>query len=75
MQRRDLLLSAAVATGAVAAGTTAKAADKPPREIRTRDGVKLFHQDWGSGKPVVFVSAWGLSSRMWTYRAAHLGGH
>ena len=85
MQRRDLLLTAAAATVAVAAGTTAKAtdnkatdnkaADKPPRKIRTRDGVELFHLDWGSGKPVVFVSAWGLSSRMWTYQAAHLGSH
>lgn len=75
MQRRDLLLTGAAATVAVAAGTTAKAADKPPLRIRTRDGVELFHLDWGSGKPVVFVSAWALSSKMWTYQIAHLDGH
>lgn len=79
MQRRDLLLTAGAATVAVAAGAAAraadnKAADKQPRKIRTRDGVELFHQDWGSGKPVLFVSAWALSSRMWTYQIAHLAG-
>jgi len=80
MQRRELLLTAAATTMAVAAGTAAKAvdnkaADKPRPRIRTRDGVELFHLDWGSGKPVVFVSAWGLSSKMWTYQVAHLGSH
>ena len=37
--------------------------------------MELFHLDWGSGKPVVFVSAWGLSSKMWAYQIAHLGSH
>jgi non-heme chloroperoxidase len=85
MKRRELLLTAAATTMAVGAGTAAKAADnkaagneaadKPRPRIRTRDGVELFHLDWGSGKPVVFVSAWALSSKMWTYQIAHLDGH
>src|SRR4051794_15645596 len=60
MQRRDLLLAAAA---------PAKASPK----IRTRDGVELFHREWGRGKPVLFVHAWALSSAMWTYQIADLG--
>jgi non-heme chloroperoxidase len=29
------------------------------------DGTRLFYEDWGAGEPVVFVSSWGLDSRMW----------
>ena len=74
MQRRDLLLTAAAAT--IAATTERAAADAPATpspKIRTRDGVALFHQEWGSGKPVLFVHAWALSSAMWTYQIADLG--
>ena len=42
-------------------------------KIRTRDGVELFHREWGGGKPVLFVHAWALSSAMWTYQIADLG--
>ncbi len=74
MQRRDLLLTTAAATIA-AAGPAAAAPAKPSPKIRTRDGVELFHQEWGSGKPVLFVHAWALSSAMWTYQIAELGQH
>ena len=60
MQRRDLLLTAA-------------APAKPQPKIRTRDGVELFHREWGNGRPVLFVHAWALSSAMWTYQIADLG--
>jgi len=74
MQRRDLLLTAAAAT---IAATTERAAAAAPATaspgIRTRDGVALFHQAWGSGRPVLFVHAWALSSAMWTYQIADLG--
>jgi non-heme chloroperoxidase len=33
--------------------------------IRTRDGVALFHRDWGSGRPILFVHSLSLSSAMW----------
>jgi non-heme chloroperoxidase len=75
MQRRDVLLTAAAATMTTAAGPAAAAGGKPQPRIRTRDGVELFHWDWGSGKPVLFVHAWALSSQMWTYQVAHLGDH
>jgi non-heme chloroperoxidase len=74
MQRRELLLTAAAATIAATSEKAAAAAPTAPSpRIRTRDGVALFHQDWGSGKPVLFVHAWALSSAMWTYQIADLG--
>ena len=71
MQRRDLLLTAASATIAATA-TAAAAPTRPSPTIRTRDGVALFHREWGSGRPVLFVHAWALSSAMWTYQIADL---
>ena len=41
---------------------------KPKPFATARDGTKLFVQDWGSGRPVVFLSAWTLQSNVW-------GGH
>jgi non-heme chloroperoxidase len=41
----------------------------------TRDHVQLFYQDWGAGEPIVFVSAWALSSRMWQYQMINLIEH
>lgn len=41
-------------------------------EIRTRDGMRLFHRDWGQGRPMVFVHSWAMSSAMWAYQVAHL---
>ena len=73
MQRRDLLLTAAAATiAATTERADAAAPAKPPAKIRTRDGVELFHREWGSGKPVLFVHAWALSSAMWSYQIADL---
>lgn len=36
--------------------------------IVTRDGVALFHRDWGEGPPVVFVASWSLPSDSWAYQ-------
>jgi pimeloyl-ACP methyl ester carboxylesterase len=33
--------------------------------IATRDGEQLFLRDWGTGRPIVFVSAWALPAAMW----------
>ncbi|WP_430390137.1 alpha/beta fold hydrolase [Dyella sp. 20L07] len=33
--------------------------------FQSSDGVNLFYQDFGQGKPVVFVHSWGLDSQMW----------
>ena len=47
----------------------------PPRTafpIRTSDGVRLFHRDWGDGPPVVFVASWSLPSDSWAYQMLSL---
>jgi non-heme chloroperoxidase len=36
--------------------------------IQTRDDVSIFVRDWGEGQPVVFCSAWALSSVAWQYQ-------
>jgi non-heme chloroperoxidase len=33
--------------------------------ITTADGVEIFYQDWGSGRPIVFHHGWPLSSDEW----------
>ena len=33
--------------------------------IITQDNTKLFYKDWGTGKPVIFLHGWPLSSDSW----------
>ena len=33
--------------------------------ITTADNTKLFYKDWGTGKPVIFMHGWPLSSDSW----------
>ena len=73
MQRQDLPLTAAATIAATTERAAAAAPAKPRPKIRTRDGVELFHREWGSGRPVLFVHAWALSSAMWSYQIAELG--
>lgn len=40
-----------------------------------RDGTRLFVQDWGSGRPVVFLSAWTFQSNVWGSHVAALMTH
>lgn len=37
----------------------------------THDGVALAYEDWGRGKPVLFVHSWGLDSQMWAPHMLH----
>jgi non-heme chloroperoxidase len=46
-----------------------------PMKIQTRDGVELFHRDWGTGRPIVFVHSLSLSAAMWGYQEAFLSEH
>ncbi|MCU1321627.1 MAG: alpha/beta hydrolase fold protein [Acidobacteriaceae bacterium] len=43
--------------------------------FETQDGVELFYTDWGTGKPVVLVHGWPLSSDMWEQQATFLAEH
>lgn len=72
MHRRDILISAAALSAAALQPAPALAAPRRRVEIRTRGGVRLFHRDWGEGRPVVFLASWALSSEMWAYQVAHL---
>jgi pimeloyl-ACP methyl ester carboxylesterase len=40
--------------------------------LETRDGTRLHYNDWGTGKPVVFLSSAWLSSEMWEHQAQEL---
>ncbi|MBE8971119.1 alpha/beta hydrolase [Nostocales cyanobacterium LEGE 12452] len=40
--------------------------------IETQDGTILFFQDWGAGKPVVFIHGWGVGADMWEYQMTAL---
>ena len=37
--------------------------------------VKLFYQDSGAGKPVVFIHGWPLNHEMWEYQLTELSRH
>lgn len=48
----------------------------PPRSdpsfVEARDGTRLFVRDWGTGAPIVFLHAWGLSADAWEYQMLDL---
>jgi pimeloyl-ACP methyl ester carboxylesterase len=52
--------------------TPASARPRRPVRIETADGVRLFHRDWGEGRPVVFLHGWALTADMWNYQAEPL---
>jgi len=56
--------------GGLASAAPGPRADGP--FIETRDGTRLFHLDWGTGKPVVFLHAWGLNADLWEYQMVEL---
>lgn len=40
--------------------------------LKTRDGTDIYYKDWGSGKPVILLHGWPLSSDMWDPQAMAL---
>jgi non-heme chloroperoxidase len=81
MQRRAFIRFASTVSAALAGGTglanTGAAQQATPRElwpsktgpyVNSEDGTKLFVHDWGSGRPILFLSASTLQSNVW-------GGH
>lgn len=80
MDRRTLLQS--LMSGLVVGGTP-RVPDAHPLATDTvekvgksfidaPDGARLFFQDWGKGRPLVFVAPWSLNSNWWEYQTAFL---
>jgi pimeloyl-ACP methyl ester carboxylesterase len=42
--------------------------------IETTDYTRLHYEDWGDGPPMLFIPAWGVSSKMWQYQMATIAG-
>jgi len=34
--------------------------------------VRLYYEDWGEGKPIIFIHGWPVSHEMWEYQLAQL---
>jgi non-heme chloroperoxidase len=45
--------------------------------IDAKDGTEIYYYDWGTGKPVVLIHGWPLTSASWEYQARVLAesGH
>lgn len=43
--------------------------------VEVEPGIKIFVQDWGSGKPIVFIHGWPLSHKMFEYQFTQLPKH
>src|SRR6201985_2283214 len=41
--------------------------------VKTKDGVEIFYQDWGTGQPIVFSHGWPLSSADWDAQMLFFG--
>jgi non-heme chloroperoxidase len=54
----------AAASGVSASMAAAQQTERPPY-VTARDGTKLFVQDWGSGPPVLLLSAWTFDASIW----------
>jgi non-heme chloroperoxidase len=86
MRRRGLLKSvAAITAGAglvwahtangLSNGSLLTPAGKKPQAkqfIEAADGTSLYHKEWGSGRPVLFLHSWGLHSDLWQYQMIYL---
>jgi pimeloyl-ACP methyl ester carboxylesterase len=80
ISRRQALTSSVAAACADVARTGPAVAATAPHPapsvagpfIEARDGTRLFHIDWGTGKPVVFSHAWGLNADLWEYQMTEL---
>ena len=82
--RRQVIQSAAWSAAALI-GTPSLLAQSEPNPTRNiagpqpfvlaRDGARLFVQDWGSGRPVIFLGAWTFQSGVWGSHMAALTAH
>lgn len=75
MNRRTVLeatlLGTAFAAASAASAPAAQQTARPPY-VTAKDGTKLFVQDWGSGQPVLLLSAWTFDASTWGSQIAAL---
>jgi non-heme chloroperoxidase len=78
MNRRQIIQTAALGSYAFASAQTGRDESKPARKhlssVTAKDGTNVFVQDWGSGRPVVFLAAWAFNSNVWGSHIAALTG-
>ena len=79
MQRREVLNTLAIMGATVPAAMLSGAADGAPLASRStttpttspfisaRDGTQLYWTQWGSGRPILFLNSFGLTTQMWEY--------
>ncbi len=76
MNRRTVLgttlLGTAFAAASVASAPAAAQQMVRPPYVTAKDGTKLFVQDWGSGQPVLLLSAWTFDASTWGSQIAAL---
>jgi len=78
MDRRTALksLTAGTAGAAFAGDKTSRKQAAPPRRagsfIEVDSLTSLYHKEWGSGRPAVFLHSWGRQSDLWQYQMIHL---
>ncbi|MET4277305.1 MULTISPECIES: alpha/beta hydrolase [unclassified Bradyrhizobium] len=65
----------AAASGASAPVAAAAQRNERPSFVTARDGTKLFVQDWGSGRPVLLLSAWTFNASTWGSQIAALNAN
>jgi non-heme chloroperoxidase len=83
LDRRQIIRSAAWGVAALTQTPSILAQSPDPTQeaatprpfVPAGDGTRLFVQDWGSGRPVIFLSAWTLSSNVWGSHIAALTSH
>src|ERR1700722_3433250 len=84
LDRRQVIRDAARGAAALMGTPSILAQSEPTRSpetanpqpfVKARDGTKLFVQDWGSGRPVIFLSAWTFQSNVWGSHMAALAAH
>jgi len=81
LNRRHIMRSAVWGAAALVQSPFGQAQSKPDHSreatsqrpfVIARDGTKLFVQDWGSGRPLIFLSAWTFHSNVWGSHIAAL---
>ena len=75
MNRRTVLEATLLGTAFAAASAASAPAAQPTARspyVTARDGTKLFVQDWGTGQPVLLLSAWTFDASTWGSQIAAL---